>query len=263
MAGERRAAVTEQGALQLIAYQHDVDSGWTIEPAGVRREWMDATTGKFAYRCLPLSMANQLGWIVRAPGTFSAEWNGKSGVDALKLKFTDSPPHYQKQVLSHFGHGIISFAMPWIFRTPPGVATLVRGPSNYWINGAHPLEGLVETDWITATVSMNYQVTVRNREVWFRKGEPLFMLVPMRLELIEEIQPVQRDIQMNPQLLKDAMEFNQKRRATLKTNLDRSVTEGPDAAKAFELDYIRGQTAGGQKTEHHRSNLKLKQLQKE
>lgn len=263
MTSEQQSADAAPEPLQMIAYQHDEDKGWTIEPAGVRREWMDATTGKFAYRCLPLSMANQLGWVVRAPGTFSAEWTGKPGMDALKLKFTDSPPHYQKQVASNFGHGIISFVLPWIFRTPPGVETLVRGPSNYWINGAHPLEGLVETDWISATVSMNYQVTVRNREVWFRKGEPLCMLVPMRLELIEEMQPVRRDIQMNPQLYKEALEWNQKRGATIKTNLDRSIKEGPDVKKVFELDYTRGQTAGGRTAEHHRTNLKLKSLQNE
>ncbi len=263
MADESSTTVQVQESPQLIAYQHDEDKGWKIEPAGVRREWMDATTGKFAYRCLPLSMANQLGWVVRAPGTFSAEWTGKPGLDALKLKFTDSPPHYKKQVVSNFGHGIISFVLPWIFRTPPGVLTLVRGPSNYWVNGAHALEGLVETDWITSTVSMNYQVTVRNREVWFRKDEPLCMLVPMRLELIEEMQPVQRDIQMNPQLHKDALEWNQKRAATIKTNIDKIMKEGPEVAKTFELDYTRGRTVGGRRTEYHRSNLKLKQLQKE
>ena len=31
---------------------------------------MDATEGRFAYRCLPLVMANQFGWIVRCPLTF-------------------------------------------------------------------------------------------------------------------------------------------------------------------------------------------------
>jgi hypothetical protein len=47
--------------MKLIAYLID---GQTIEirPASARREWMDQTIDSFAYRCLPLNIANAHGW---------------------------------------------------------------------------------------------------------------------------------------------------------------------------------------------------------
>ena len=46
--------------MKLIAHVidgHDVD----IRPAPVERDWMDATNQRFAYRCLPLNIANAYG----------------------------------------------------------------------------------------------------------------------------------------------------------------------------------------------------------
>jgi uncharacterized protein DUF6065 len=49
--------------MKLIAHVidgHHVD----IRPAPVEREWMEATSQRFAYRCLPLNIANAYGWEV-------------------------------------------------------------------------------------------------------------------------------------------------------------------------------------------------------
>ena len=64
--GPPRAAETE-----LICY---VRQGWAprIAPASARRDWMTSTPESFAYRCLPLAIANAHGWEVLSPCGFSA-----------------------------------------------------------------------------------------------------------------------------------------------------------------------------------------------
>ena len=247
----------EAGDQKIIAYRHAESEGWSLEPASLKRDWMDASTGKFAYRCLPLVMANQSGWVVRAPGTVGANWGGKVGVDSLKLKFTDAPKFYERQALSHFGHGILSFMLPWIFRTPPGVALLVRGPTNFWVANAHPLDGIVETDWISTTFTMNWQMTARNKDAWFRKGDPICMLTPIRMDLMEQFKPEHQELSDNPALLREATEFQQKRGKTLEENFQRFLkSEGQ--SRTFELDYIRGKTPTGEAAQQqHRTNIKL------
>ena len=52
--------------MKLTAYVvdgHSVD----IRPAPVERDWMDATDQRYAYRCLPLSIANAHGWKSSVP----------------------------------------------------------------------------------------------------------------------------------------------------------------------------------------------------
>ncbi len=44
---------------RLVAYPVEADPP-PIEPARASRPWMDATDQRFAYRCIPLSIANLL-----------------------------------------------------------------------------------------------------------------------------------------------------------------------------------------------------------
>ncbi|MGH7565243.1 MAG: DUF6065 family protein, partial [Gemmatimonadota bacterium] len=56
-----------------------------IRPAGSRRDWMDATGGHFAYRCLPLSIANAHGWVICSGSGFEVEWNGGKGAEDVQI----------------------------------------------------------------------------------------------------------------------------------------------------------------------------------
>ena len=52
---------------RFIAYEIDAQAGMPLEPAPTDREWMDNSGQRYAYRCLPLVIANQAGWIIRCP----------------------------------------------------------------------------------------------------------------------------------------------------------------------------------------------------
>lgn len=255
-AGGDAAEAPSAVANEVVAYRHSSDDGWVIEPASARREWMDNTTGRFAYRCLPLVMANQLGWVVRSPGTFSVKWGGKVGVESLTIRHTEGPEEFRRNVLSHFGHGIVSFMFPWVFRTPPGVALLVRGATNFWVHNAHPLDGLVETDWISTTFTMNWQMTSLNREAWFRKGDPIAMLTPMRVDTAEGLTARMDDLATNLRLREEVNTFNRKRGETARANREK-FERGEKDHQSYELDYMHGQTPSGVSTDGHRTNIKL------
>ena len=64
---------------ELVCYLH---AGWAplIRPAPATRAWMDATPEAFAYRCLPLNIANAHGWEILSPCGFEAVWDGGSTV---------------------------------------------------------------------------------------------------------------------------------------------------------------------------------------
>src|SRR5277367_4965853 len=61
--------------MDLICY---LCPGWApmIRPASATRDWMDGTQLSFAYRCLPLNIANAHGWEILSPVGFEAIWNG-------------------------------------------------------------------------------------------------------------------------------------------------------------------------------------------
>lgn len=49
---------------RFYAYDTGSSAGMHIYAAPRKREWMDGTDAAYAYRCLPLLMANQAGWII-------------------------------------------------------------------------------------------------------------------------------------------------------------------------------------------------------
>ena len=71
--------------MKLIAYKTYDYKAQSLVPAARTREWMDKTPGSFAYHCLPMVMANSLGWFLISHVPFEAEWDGNDATSGLKI----------------------------------------------------------------------------------------------------------------------------------------------------------------------------------
>ena len=70
--------------MRLIAYP-TMAKRPPLRPARPERGWMDRSYEKFAYRCLPVAMANAHGWEILTPYTIEAEWNGGARVQDVQV----------------------------------------------------------------------------------------------------------------------------------------------------------------------------------
>jgi hypothetical protein len=241
-----------QTTAPFIAYRiHDIARGSfpEVKPAPPDRWWMDVTMEGWPNRCLPLRVANQLGWWILNDQEFTAEWNGKKDLTGVTFSPEGQKPFY---VHSMFGGGILTWVIPYLFRTPPGWQLLVRGPVNYLKDGIGPLEGLAETDWSTSTFTMNWRFTREGKRVKFEKGEPIAMVLPVRLGELESLQPEIRNIESTPSLHE---EFRTWYRSRLQKVAEKKQDNG--SARDIEGHYVRGETVSGQKAPEHRPQLKL------
>jgi hypothetical protein len=236
--------------MELIAYQiHEVPE-FKLEPAANTRAWMDATEGRFAYRCLPLVMANQFGWIIRCPLTFEVYWNGDD-VPGRGLVFNfDDPDNYLcSYIQDHFGDGILTFSVPYLFRTEPDYGLIVRGPTNAWVPGAAPLDGFVETDWLESSFTMNWKIVEPNRVVRFDKGFPICMVQPYPKALLEGTTTRLVPLEANPEL-----KANHDKWANSRDSFNRNPER---KASEWQKDYFQGKTQAGDRVEGHLTRLKL------
>ena len=117
---------------------------------------MDATNQRFAYRCLPLNIANAYGWEVLCNAGFLAMWWGGEGLDSIVI---EPDPGTIAPAISHFGHGILTFHLPCLFSTEPGAELMVQGPINRPKDGIAALSGVIETDWSPYSFTMNWMFT--------------------------------------------------------------------------------------------------------
>src|SRR5258708_9907512 len=142
--------------------------GWEplIRPAEATRRWMAATPESFAYRCLPLNVANAHGWEILSPVAFEACWSGGSDTRDIAIRLPEGAKPELAPV-SIFGQGVLTFHIFGLFRTQPGWNLWVGGSPNRPKDGIFPLAGVIETDWSPYTFTMNWRFTRANHWVRF------------------------------------------------------------------------------------------------
>jgi hypothetical protein len=240
---------------EIIAYQiHEAQSKMLLLAAPVERTWMDEASVRFPYRCLPLNIANQNGWMLTCPTSFRAYWYGGPAPEDVEIRFDGEPDN---GVLAHFGVGTITFSVPFLFRTPPGMNLWVKGPSNWIKDGIQPLEGVVETDWPASTFTMNWKITRPNEWITFEQGEPVCMLVPIPRGLAESLVPKIELLQNNPELNAQYQVWQHGR----STFLQGLKEKHPEAVqRGWQKDYFQGKGSPAEATQGHQTRLHLKEF---
>jgi len=241
------SGVKDPDGLELVAYRLDRKTEWPVRPAGLRREWMDAFSQQWPYRCPPLNIANQSGWELLCPVPLSVTWDGGAGVESLAIEFDEDADRYSPLIRSHFGEGLLTFAPPLLFRTREPLGLFVRGPCNFWLDGAVALDGWVESWGLEATFTMNWKLTRAGAKLRFEKGQPICLLQPFEMGLLERVRPVLRDLPENPELAERYQRW--KARRLLFGTVRRQGQS--------QHDYLQGRDEEGAAVTAHRTGVAL------
>jgi len=225
---------------KLLCYQINEEAP-PIVPGRSERAWMDATRQRFAYRCLPLTIANSMGWEILCPTGVSAGWNGGPDLEDMKITGT-AGENVDGFAQSHFGHGILTFQTNYLFRTEPASALWVRGAPNYPKDGIMPLDGIVETDWLSFTFTMNWIFT-RPGRVTFEKGEPFCFITPVDYHAQDDVVPEIISIASNTKLAAAYEDYGKRRN---EFNAALAADDKETKKKGWQKWYMRGETPDGE-----------------
>ena len=239
--------------MKLIAYKTYDYNCQKLVPAARTRDWMDKTPAAFAYHCLPLVMANSLGWFVINDVPCEMEWDGTEPSSGLTIWPTEDLTPVQKHFMptSHFGSGVVTFHAEFMFWTDEKVCLLTKGPANMPKHGIQSLEGVIETDWLPYPFTMNWKMTAKNTRVRFERGEPIAQIIPYPSGLISAMEPEILSLQKNPELYAKYEDYRKKR-----TVFNEKFKN--DGSKRQKY-YIRGEDSLGNKySENHQTDWKTK-----
>lgn len=213
---------------------------------------MDSTPGKYAYRCIPLSSANTMGWEILNPVDVELRWSGKDDGDQIDVKAAANDPFAPHP---HFGSGTVTWYLPFLFRTPPEYGLMITGPANHDKQYITPLDAFVRTDWIPFPFTMNWRITTPNETIRFAAGEPVCRILPYPLELLNDMQVEIRDMTEDPEFMQRMKNWETQRAEDYKSQQEAEqkwAAEGhePDMQELWNSQYAKGRGADAGKAAH-------------
>jgi hypothetical protein len=144
-----------------------------------KRDWF---TPHF-YKCLPLSIGNMQGFIFSLPFSLHIFWNGGNKPEDLTIEYGDDLNLYHNlnfvYAKSEFGSGILTIHFPLTLKTPPGINLMTIAPPNFPTPGLSPMTGVVESDNIRFSFTVNLKVDLANVGINISPNYPLVGMIPI------------------------------------------------------------------------------------
>jgi len=147
-----------------------------IEPMSIKRDWMDATSEKHAYRCFPVTQANVVGWNISCIEDIVFTWDGINDQ-------TDQHVNIENPIGSYSGRGqsSISLNTSLIFRTDQDVSILTINPVNYFNDDFETMSNLISTSFYDNPLPLALKAKKANVKTVIKAGTPIATIIHISL----------------------------------------------------------------------------------
>jgi hypothetical protein len=216
-----------------------------IEPLSAKRDWMEATFDKHAYRCLPVTLTNQLGWAISFPEDITFMWDGQISTSGEHVKVLAG----EKYIQTGRGQATVSFETGLVFRTPENYSLLTYNVPNMFMEGVAPYTTIISSSFFEGPLPVAWKVTKPFVPITIKAGQPIAAVFPISLT---EIQGSTLTVKNIKDLVRVKREIN--------LDLDEAVKSAADAAaNGGWTDYYRNAIdyMGNKLGKHETKSLKL------
>lgn len=169
-----------------ISVEKTQGSRININPMSIKRDWMDVTPDKHAYRCFPVTQANMVGWNLSCEEDIVFTWNGITDTSSETVKIIKGD-HF-----SYTGRGqaTISINTGLIFKTEKDVSMLTISPVNYFNEDFETMSSLISTSFYSNPLPLAIKAKSANKEVTIKAGTPLATIIPISLTALDNTEIV-------------------------------------------------------------------------
>jgi hypothetical protein len=147
-----------------------------ITPMSIKRDWMDVTSEKHAYRCFPVTQANVVGWYLSCKEDIVFTWDGINDQTDQHVKIKSPDNSYSGR-----GQSSISLNTSLVFRTDPDVSILTINPVNYFNEDFETMSNLISTSFYDNPLPLALKAKKANQETIIKAGTPVATIIPISL----------------------------------------------------------------------------------
>ena len=147
----------------------------------VKRDWMDATPEKHAYRCFPVTQANMIGWSLSCTEDIEFIWNGITDTSSENIDILNGKDF----LYTGRGQATVSFMSGLIFKTEQDVSLLIVNPVNYFSPDFETMSSLITTSWYDKDLPIAIKAKVANKKIIIKAGQPIATIIPISLTSLD------------------------------------------------------------------------------
>lgn len=147
-----------------------------IHPMSIKRDWMDVTSEKHAYRCFPVTQANVIGWSLSCKEDIIFTWDGINDQTDQHVNILSPQDAYAGR-----GQSTVSLNTSLIFRTDPDVSILTINPVNYFNDDFEAMSNLISTSFYDNPLPLAIKAKKANVETVIKAGTPIATIIPISL----------------------------------------------------------------------------------
>jgi hypothetical protein len=165
-----------------ITVEKTQNSAVHLAPMSIKRDWMDVTPEKHAYRCFPVTQANMIGWYLYAEKDIRFVWNGINNTSSENVTILEG----QEFTYTGRGQSSVSFMTGLIFRTEQNISFLTINPVNYFNEDFETMSSLISTSFYDNDYPLAIKAKIANKEILIKAGDPIATIIPISLNSINE-----------------------------------------------------------------------------
>ena len=160
-----------------ISVEKTLDSCVSIFPMSIKRDWMDLTPEKHAYRCFPVTQANMVGWYLTATKDIKFIWNGINDTSSDNVKIIEGSDF----TYTGRGQSTVSINTGLVFRSEQEVSIITINPVNYFNDDFETMSSLISSSWYDLGLPLAIKARTPNKEITISAGTPLATIIPISL----------------------------------------------------------------------------------
>jgi hypothetical protein len=152
-------------------------------PLTMKREWMEDTDGKHAYRCFPVSSANLVGWTFSFPEDITFIWDGVSDTFSDHIKIIKG----HKFVNLNRANATISFDTNLYLKTNNDISIMIMPVPNQFIEGTNCFTTIINPSILKAPIPAAWRITLANKEITIPANTPIASIIPISLKGLQDV----------------------------------------------------------------------------
>jgi hypothetical protein len=156
-------------------------SNMEISPMSIKRDWMDETSEKHAYRCFPVTQANVIGWNLSCLKDIGFIWNGVNSQSGDNVKILQG----EETCYTGRGQSSLSFNTGLYFKTTQNCSLFTINPVNYFSDDFETMSSLISTSFFDNPIPLAIKARSANKEILIKAGTPLATIIPISLTSID------------------------------------------------------------------------------